>query len=458
MPGSSIEVREEAIVDAPVPRCNDCFATHPEVCSPYGAPMSEPTSDTPSPDEPHPSGESAEVAWHTYERYPYLLAKYALFAVAVLGVYVIFHSVQAVLFPVLASLLIAYLLDPLVDRFEARGWSRTRAIFLLLAMGFGVMALFLVFLVPSLIHKIGGLVESLPQLANTMQTDLLPWIQEQTGYTVPETASAAIAEYGATLQAQLPTVARGISRAAGGVAKQVGAVASSLITAVMIPIFTFYFLRDFDRLTSSLGSYLPTSNREFILSRIRRVDTVIGAWFRGQVEVALILGILYAIGLGVVFGWAGVGIGIGIGIGVLAGLLNIIPYFGFAVGFVLSILMVLLEWSGIGPVVGVVAVFAVVQGLEGWVITPRIVGDKVGLSPVVVIIALLLGQELLGLAGVLLALPIAGAINVLMPDVVAVYKSSSWYTGDVVSKESRKGFIEVAMQAEKDAEQSTPEA
>jgi predicted PurR-regulated permease PerM len=406
--------------------------------------MSEPNPQTPDSDEPHPSGESASVAWHTFERYPYLLAKYALFAVAVLGVYALFHSVQAVLFPVLASLLIAYLLDPVVDKFEERGWSRTRAIFLLLAMGFGVMGLFLVFLVPSLIQKIGGLFEALPTAFDALQTDLLPWIQETTGYQVPETASAAIAEYGATLQAQLPTVARGLSSAAGGLVKQVGVVASSLINAVMIPIFTFYFLRDFD----TLGSYLPSANREFYLSRFRKVDTVVGAWFRGQVEVALILAVMYAIGLGIVFGWAGVGIGIGIAIGVLAGLLNIIPYFGFAVGFVLSMLMVLLEWSGVGPVVGVLVVFAIVQGLEGWAITPRIVGDKVGLSPVVVIISLLLGQELLGLVGVLLALPIAGALNVLMPDVIAVYKSSSWYTGTVAPEGKRKSIIEVAMQAE----------
>ena len=190
--------------------------------------MSEPNPQTPDSGKPHPSGEPASVAWHSYERYPYLLAKYALFAVAILGVYALFHSVQAVLFPVLASLLIAYLLDPVVDRFEERGWSRTRAIFLLLAMGFGVLGLFLVFLVPSLIQKLGGLIEGVPQAFNTMQTDLLPWVQEKTGYQIPETASAAISEYGATLQAQLPTVARAISSAAGGLVTQVGAVASSL--------------------------------------------------------------------------------------------------------------------------------------------------------------------------------------------------------------------------------------
>ena len=99
--------------------------------------------------------------------------------------------------------------------------------------------------------------------------------------------------------------------------------------------------------------------------------------------------------------------------------------------------------------VGVIAVFAVVQGLEGWVITPRIVGEKVGLSPVVVIIALLLGQEILGLVGILLALPIAGGIRVLLPDFVAYWRASSWYTGKVTDN-AQLGFVQIAREAERE--------
>ncbi|MEM1348684.1 MAG: AI-2E family transporter, partial [Myxococcota bacterium] len=109
--------------------------------------------------------------------------------------------------------------------------------------------------------------------------------------------------------------------------------------------------------------------------------------------------------------------------------LNVIPYVGFAVGSLLSVLVVLIEWTGFGALVGVGVVFAVVQGLEGYVITPKIVGEKVGLSPVTVIIVLLIGAELAGLLGVLLAIPVAGAIKVILPDVARMYKASAYYTG-----------------------------
>ena len=127
----------------------------------------------------------------------------------------------------------------------------------------------------------------------------------------------------------------------------------------------------------------------------------------------------------------GVGVTSGIAIGLVSGALNVVPYFGFAVGAVLALLLALLNWNGGMPLLGVLLTFAIVQGLEGYVITPRIVGEKIGLSPVLVIIVLLIGGSLLGLLGVLLALPIAGAMGVLLPDLVAWYKKSDLYLGQL---------------------------
>jgi predicted PurR-regulated permease PerM len=391
----------------------------------------------------------AEV-WYRYTRYPFLLAKVVLYTLAVAALIVVFRSVESVLFPVLLSLLVAYLLDPTVDRFEERGWSRTAAIALLLSFGLSGVGLFILFLYPTIAHQVQVLIEGFPSLVESIQTELLPWLERQ-GVAIPQSAEDAFAEYGEVIRNQVPNVTSYASKAATSLFSQMGTVAASAVNLVMIPIFTFYFLRDFDRMKAALMEYMPAGNRDFYLSRLGRVDEVVGAWFRGQCEVAGILGVLYAIGLAIVFGLSGTGIGAGVAIGLVAGLLNIIPYFGFLIGFVLSMLMVLLEWNGVLPVVGVIVVFSVVQGLEGWVITPRIVGDKVGLSPVVVIIALLLGQEILGLVGVLLALPIAGALRVLLPDFVAYWKASSWYTGEVTS-DARLSFIECALDAERAAE------
>ncbi|MEZ4317155.1 MAG: AI-2E family transporter [Myxococcota bacterium] len=394
----------------------------------------------------------AEV-WYRYTRYPFLLAKVVLYGLVVTAVVLVFRSVEAVLFPVLLSLLIAYLLDPTIDRLEERGWSRTTAIGAFLAVGAAGLSTFVLFLYPTIAHQIQSLVEGLPKLLNSVEDDLLPWLEANAGVQVPASIDEALAAYGETIRAQVPTVTKAVSAGVSSLWTQLGAVMASAVNLVMIPVFTFYFLRDFDLMTASMREYLPKGDREFYLDRIRKVDEVVGAWFRGQCEVAFILGILYAVGLALVFGFSGVGAGAGIAIGLIAGLLNIIPYFGFLIGFVLSILMVLLDWNGVLPVVGVVAVFGVVQGLEGWVITPRIVGEKVGLSPVVVILSLLLGQEILGLVGILLALPIAGGLRVLAPDFVAYWRASSWYTGKVTD-DAQLSFVEVALAAERQARES----
>jgi predicted PurR-regulated permease PerM len=377
----------------------------------------------------HGNGLTEAQLWFHYTRYPYLLAKIATFALGIAIVYWAFTAIEAVLFPVLVSLLIAYLLDPAIDKLEERGWSRTRAIMVLIGIGVGVGTLFVLFLYPTIAHAIQKMTLGGPKLFEMIQSKGIPWVEAQTGAQVPDTLSQAMADYGETVKAQLPGVMASVSEGAAEMWTRTGAIVASLLNIVMIPVFTFYFLRDFDTMRHATVEYIPKGNREWILVRLQRMDVVVGAWFRGQIEVAAILAGLYATGLAIVFGVTGMGITSGIAIGLLAGILNIIPYFGFLIGFVLSMGMVVLDWS-LGGLVGVLLVFGVVQGLEGYVITPKIVGDKVGLSPIIVIIALLIGGELLGLLGVLLALPIAGIIRVLMPDITDYYQGSGFYTGD----------------------------
>lgn len=371
--------------------------------------------------------------WYRYERYPYLLARLLLYVGFAFALYTAFEAVSSVLVPVLLSLLIAYLLDPVVDWFEARGSTRTRAILGLLAGSGAAVFAFVVFLYPAIAHAIGKAVTGIPTLANNLETEVLPWLEANLGIETPASLAQILEEYGSLLQEQLPVILNRLATILRDVWSSSGNLASSLLNAVMIPVFTFYFLRDFDEMKGSAGQLLPIAGRAWWLERLRRMDEVVGAWFRGQVEVAVILAALYGAGLGMVFGFAGIGATAGLAIGVLAGLLNVIPYFGFLVGIGLALLMVILEGTGVTPVIGVLAVFGIVQGLEGYVITPRIVGDKVGLSAVAVIIALLLGGEVLGLLGILLALPIAGILRVLWPDLVAYYKATSLYRGEATT-------------------------
>lgn len=378
------------------------------------------------------SGMNATQMWHYFRRYPYILAKVGLWAIAIGALFIAVRSVEAVLFPIAVSLLVAYLLDPSVDFFEEKGVNRSVTIMLFLALGVIFATLFVLVLYPTIARQVTNVVEKLPQLVVLFEDKLLPWAQSELGMEIPETAAAAMAEYGETVRSQLPTVAKRISSWVAGLLAKTGPMIASLLNIVMIPIFTFYFLRDFDDMRLSTVEFIPEGGRDAILERIRRADEVVGAWFRGQVEVAAILAVLYSIGLGITFGLSGSGAVTGIAIGIVTGFLNIIPYFGVLIGVVLSTLIVILDWSGWGPPLGVAAVFIFVQTLEGYYITPKIVGEKVGLSPVVVIIVLLLGGELFGLLGVLLAIPISGVIRVLLPDIIQRYKATPFYTGELL--------------------------
>ena len=384
---------------------------------------------------PKPSAEGSGLSlaqlWHHYTRYPYLLAKIGLAAVIVVLSYIALNTVEAVLFPVLVSLLLAYVLDPAIDWFEHRGMARSSGILLFLVLGAIGLLVFVLFLYPTIAHLLVAVGEKFPPLLDLLRTDAIPWIEATFSIQVPANLSVAMTEYGETLQAQVPRVAKSVSAWVGSAWTKTGSIVASLMNVVMIPVFTFYFLRDFDLMKAKAETFIPLPQKPWILSRLRGADEVVGAYIRGQIEVATILAVLYATGLAIVFGFMGVGVTSGIAVGLLTGLLNVVPYFGFIIGILLSTAIVLIEWSGWWPLMGVALVFGVVQGLEGYVITPRIVGEKVGLSPVAVILVLLLGAEILGLLGVVLAIPLAGAFGVVLPDIIRVYKTSNFYTGVV---------------------------
>lgn len=368
-----------------------------------------------------------DALWRHYTRYPFVLSRLLVWGLVVLLALWLANTLQGVLVPLLTSLLIAYMLDPAVDALEARGMSRSRGIGVLMIVGTAVALGLVLFLVPTIRVVLGRFAEGGPAMLAKVDEVLLPWLHSWLGDAAPGSLTDLPALIGAELESRLPDLAH---QAAAGVAtvwERTTSVVASLINVVLIPLFSFYFLRDFDVMKRQVVDLLPPGRRDVFIERATRADRVVGAWFRGQLEVAAILAVLYGIGLGVCFGFTDIGWPAGLALGILAGALNFIPYFGFTVGFTLAVGLLLLDGAGWGPLIGALAVFASVQSLEGYVITPRIVGEAVGLSPVVVIIALLVGGELLGLVGLLLALPAAGVIKVFAPELKALYEGSRWY-------------------------------
>lgn len=333
------------------------------------------------------------------------------------------YWLHAILSPFLVGIMLAYLADPLVDRLERAGLSRTWGVVVVFSLfGLVLLALLLV-LIPMLAKQLVRLYELTPQMLDWLQHVALPWVQARLGladgfWRFDKVKAAISAHMGQT------------SDIVGVVLSQATASGLALLgwlaNLVLIPVVGFYLLRDWDLMMARLRSLLPRQREAQVVVLAGECHEVLGAFVRGQLLVMLALGVIYAAGLMLV------GLELGLLIGVLAGLAAIVPYMGFIIGIGAAIVAGLFQFGGeLYPLLGIVAVFMIGQMLEGMVLTPMLVGDRIGLHPVAVIFAILAGGELFGFTGVLLALPVAAVIMVLVRHVHDLYKESDIYAGQI---------------------------
>ncbi|MDH5670663.1 MAG: AI-2E family transporter [Myxococcales bacterium] len=348
-------------------------------------------------------------------RYAYATAAAAI-AVALV------YLLRNVLSPVFFALLLAYFLDPAVDRLERAGLPRAAGIVVLLVGALGGLVLFLLLALPTVAADLMALARQLPRALERLLFQLSPWLEAR-GLALPDSGAEALASLELELRDLAPKAVgplqsfmRGL---VGGTASALGALAGAL----MVPILAFYLLQDFDRIVEAVRQLLPAGSRASIVAMTREVDTVLGQFVRGQLMVMAILAALYAVGY-----WL-VGVPLALPIGVVAGLLSFIPYVGGGLALGLALLMVALHFTGLPQVLAVVGVYAAIQLLEGFVITPRIVGEQLGLAPIWVLFSLMVGGDLFGFLGVMLALPGAAVIKVFVGHALARYRESSLFTG-----------------------------
>ncbi|MGP4957596.1 AI-2E family transporter [Pseudomonas helleri] len=332
------------------------------------------------------------------------------------------YFLHAILTPFLIAIVLAYMFDPVVDRLEKIGLSRTWGTITVFTLFTVILVTLLVVLVPMLAKQLVKLYQLAPQVLDWLQNTALPWVQTRfglgDGFWNFNKIKATITEH----MGQAGDIA-------GVVLSQ--ATASSLAlfgflaNLVLIPVVAFYLLRDWDVLLSKIRGLLPRDREERIVSLAKECHDVLGAFVRGQLLVMVALGIIYSAGLMLL------GLELGLLIGLMAGLAAIVPYMGFIIGIGAALIAGLFQFGGdLYPMLGIVAVFMVGQALEGMVLTPLLVGDRIGLHPVAVIFAILAGGELFGFTGVLLALPVAAVIMVLVRHMHDLYKHSQAYKGD----------------------------
>ncbi len=339
------------------------------------------------------------------------------------------YMLRGVLAPVFFAFLIAYMLDPLVDRIEAsrllRGKRIARAvgIAVLLVGAFALAAVAILVIVPMVYEEVASFLKRLPALVARSRAALEPILAEY-GLEIPTSVGQALEELHLDIQSgrtkgYTPATAV-VKWLLGGTASAVGAI----IAALIVPVFAFYLLYDFDVLVAKVGELIPPRHRPQANSFLHDVDSVLGQFFRGQFTVMAILAVLYSVGYG------SIGVPLALPIGIMAGLLSFIPYVGSTLALATALLMTTLDWQGWGQILWVLGVHAVIQGLEGFVITPKIMGDTVGISAITVLFALLVGAELLGFTGVLLAVPTAAVTKILLQRIDERYRRSEFFVGD----------------------------
>jgi len=323
-----------------------------------------------------------------------------------------------------ASAGIAYILDPAADWLERRGMSRDGAIgtlFLALFFGAGLVALLFV---PSFAREGQEIQSRLVPFIQDLDTIIEPILVEVdrlTGYRPSVDLRDLQAQAPSWVADQWPRVQAWISGALEGLLTQGIGILNAILNLTLLPIFVFYLLQEWDHLVAAMDDLVPARFRERVRRVAREVDQRLSAFVRGQLTVSAVMAVLYSVGLLIV------GIDLAVPVGVMSGVLFVVPYLGTAVGIVLGLILALMKF-GIGyELVYVLVVFGFVQLLEGYILTPKLVGESVGLHPLVVMVALIVGGSILGIWGMLLAIPVTAVLSVFGSEWLQLYRRSRTY-------------------------------
>lgn len=339
---------------------------------------------------------------------------------ACLGVCVLLYLLGPVLTPFLISALLAWLGDPMADRLEAWRFSRSLAVGVVFIGTFLVLGLLLLLIVPLFSHEVAALSARAPQAITWFQDTAAPWIAEHLHLDISRLKLDSLSSI---LGENVQNAGQLAGNTFATLTHSGRTVFVILMNILLVPVITFYWLRDWDIFKARIADLLPRDKAPYIERMARECDSVLAAFFRGQVLVMICLAVIYSMGLALV------GLDNAVAIGVIAGLLGFVPYLGIITGIVLALLSAVLQGGDGWLPVWVLVVFGVGMSLESFVLTPRLVGGRIGLHPVMVIFAILAGGRLFGFVGVLLALPVAAACTVFARHLHASYLASDFYRG-----------------------------
>ncbi|MGZ3422910.1 MAG: AI-2E family transporter [Polyangiales bacterium] len=327
------------------------------------------------------------------------------------------YQLRNVLTPFLLAFLVAYALDPIVDFFERLKIPRPLGAILVFSALSTARVLGLLHGIRYFADEFAEAGKALPSQLETLFKKAEPWAWKQFRFRVPHNAKELLQRYGDQIRANLPGAASYLKDFLFGTLSSVFVVLSLLI----VPVFAFYLLIDFDRIVERAGKLVPRRWQTSVYDTFREIDEMVSGYVRGQLIAMLILSAMYSLGLSVL------GLRLAIPIGVLTGFLAFVPYIGFFTGLGLAVSMSLLDWHSGAFVLQVVAVMIGVQVIDGLLVTPRVVGKSVGLGPVEVLLAMAAAGTIFGFIGILLAVPIGATAKIILRRLALAYRRSEFY-------------------------------
>ncbi len=329
------------------------------------------------------------------------------------------YALKSIFEPFLIAALLAYLGNPLVCRLQRWRLPRTVAVIIVFLWMIIILGLFLSLLIPLLQKQLFLLSAKTPLLITSIQQADLPILNQLLNnfglspYLPTASLQPLVTQHWHQISGYLNAFWHSLSQSGN-------AIVSFIVDILLIPVVTFYLLRDWPLLLTQLETLLPKRYAANTMRLFSQCNEVLGAFFKGQLLVMLCLGGIYSLSLTLL------GIPFGLLIGLIAGLLSIVPYLGFSVGLVAAIIAALVQFHTWVHILYVVLVFLLVNALEGMVLTPWLVGDKIGLHPVAVIFAILAGGQLAGFIGILIALPVAAVLIVFLRELRHHYLNGAW--------------------------------
>src|SRR5499426_1500642 len=329
---------------------------------------------------------------------------------------------RIILIPMLCSLALAYLLAPVVAWFERRGWSRPSSVLLTISGATMILVLILIFILPGFW---GQLVKTYDQarllVGDQSRVKSLLDKVKQISPPVYKLLQSKIEKSGDSdlFERVFSMAGQWLQR---GLFSLVD-VTASLLDLLLIPFFVYYLLADYRAMRARLDRLIPPRHRAVASTMISRINFVISSYVRNQLVIALVMGVLYAIGFAIAR------VPLALSIGLLSGLLNFIPYLGTLTGLTLSLTFVALDAGGLPRILGVVVVFIIVQSVEGYYLTPKLLGGSLDLHPMWVLVGLMIGGSLFGILGIILAVPVIAIAKVALDFLEELYQQSDFYRG-----------------------------